>query len=247
MASDQSSKASPAKGVDRNRLDRDRLDRDRIVAAALDYIDRHGAQGLSMRALAHELDVVPMALYRHIRGREDLLEAVVSVLLAGVRRDLDDELAKTGWQGYLQTLANSVRRIAVEHAAAFPLVATRHPSAPWLRPPLRSIELVEHFLTTLGGHGFTDEQTVNTYRAFSSFLLGQLLLEATTRGAETSPVEVAFDEGDAQVPQQDGLVDLDTTPTVARLRPLLSEDHSDDEFEIALETLLDRLEMDISQ
>ena len=137
MASDQSSKASPAKGVDR-----DRLDRDRIVAAALDYIDRHGAQGLSMRALAHELDVVPMALYRHIRGREDLLEAVVSVLLAGVRRDLDDELAKTGWQGYLQTLANSVRRIAVEHAAAFPLVATRHPSAPWLRPPLRSIELV---------------------------------------------------------------------------------------------------------
>lgn len=230
-------KGSPARG----------LDRETIVHAALAFIDRGGAQGLTMRALAHELDVVPMALYRYVHGREDLLEGVVALLLEGVLGDLNDDLATTCWQGYLQTLANSVRRIAVDHAAAFPLVATRHPAAPWLRPPLRSLELVENFLQTLQRHGFTDQQIAMTYRAFSSFLLGHLLLEAATRGAKTSPVEVAFDEGDAQVPNRDGLVGLADKPAAARLRPLLSEDHSEEEFQISLETLLDRLEMDLSQ
>ena len=222
------------------------LDRDTIVDAAVRFIDEHGPQGLTMRALAAELGVGPMALYRYVTGREDLLEAVVARLLHDLQENLDEELSGT-WQGYLQTLAHAVRRIAVDHASAFPLVATRHPAAPWLRPPLRSLEVVESFLTTLSGHGFTDEQTVSAYRAFSSFLLGQLLLESASRGAKTSPVEVPFDEGDAQVPNEDGQVDLRRHPETMRLRPLLSEDHSDDEFETVLETLLDRLEMGLSQ
>ena len=53
-------------------------------------------------------------------------------------------------------------------------------------------------------HGFSDEQVVDTYRAFSGFLLGQLLLESSIRGAETSPVEVPLDEGDATIPNRDG-------------------------------------------
>ena len=223
------------------------LSRDTIVHTALRFIDRDGAQGLTMRSLAKELDVVPMALYRYVHGREDLLEAIVALLLERVRHDLDDDLANSCWQGYLQTLATSVRRIAVEHPAAFPLVATRHPAAPWLRPPLRSLDLVEHFLQTLRGHGFTDTQIVGTYRAFSSFLLGNLLLEAASRGAETSPVEVALDEGAAHVANQDGQINLDDKPETKHLRPLLSEDNSEEEFETALESLLDRLEMTISQ
>ena len=151
------------------------------------------------------------------------------MLLEGLRNDLDAQLSQT-WQGYLQTLAHAVRRIAVEHAAAFPLVATRHPAAPWLRPPLRSLELVEDFLSTLSEHGFTDQQVVDAYRSFSSFLLGQLLLESAIRGAYPSPVEIPLDEGDAQIPNEDGQVDLTGNPSVARLRPLLSEDRSQEEF-----------------
>jgi hypothetical protein len=40
---------------------------------------------------------------------------------------------------------------------------------------------------------------------------------------------------------------LSDAPTTQRLQPLLSEDHSAEEFEIGLETLLDRLEMSLSQ
>ena len=83
----------------------------------------------------------------------------MKVLLEGLYEDLEPRLSET-WQEYLQTLAHAVRRIAVEHAEAFPLVAIRHPGAPWLRPPLRSLELVEDFLSTLSEHGFTDKQMV---------------------------------------------------------------------------------------
>jgi TetR/AcrR family tetracycline transcriptional repressor len=222
------------------------LGRDVVVQAALRYIDEHGAQGLTMRGLGQVLGVEAMALYRYVSGREDLLEAVVAQLLRGIHSDLDEGLSET-WQGYLQTFAHAVRRIAVDHAAAFPLVATRHPAAPWLRPPLRSLELVEDFLSTLRKHGFTDEQVVATYRAFSGFLLGQLLLEAAVRGAETSPIEEPMDEGGAQIPNRDGEVDLSGSPTVAELQSLLSEDRSTEEFEVSLETLLDRLELNLSQ
>jgi TetR/AcrR family tetracycline transcriptional repressor len=222
------------------------LDREVIVRESLRLIDRDGAQGLSMRSLAHHLGVVPMALYRHVSGREDLLEAVVALLLEEVRDDPDVELAST-WQGYLRSLAHAVRRIAVEHANAFPLVATRHPAAPWLRPPLRSLDLVENFLQRLGGHGFHDDQIAHAYRGFSSFLLGQLLLESATRGAETSPVEVPFDEGDAPIANEDGELDLGDRPATRRLRPKLSEDHSEEEFVTSLEALVDRLEMTLSQ
>jgi TetR/AcrR family tetracycline transcriptional repressor len=163
-----------------------RLSRTTIARAAVNYIDRHGAQGLTMRGLGQELGVEAMALYRYVSGREDLLEAVVAELLDGVSADLDPQLT-TSWQGYLQTLAHAVRQVALDHPGAFPLVATRHPAAPWLRPPLRSLELVEDFLNALSSHGMTDEQVVGVYRAFSSFLLGNLLLEAAQRGAETCP------------------------------------------------------------
>lgn len=223
------------------------LSRDLVVQAALSLIDEDGLQNLSMRAVGQRLGVGAMALYRYVSGREDLLEAVVASLVEGLRSALDPELTRT-WQGYLQTLAHAVRKIAVEHSAAFPLIATRHPAAPWLRPPLRSPDLVEDFLTNLSGHGFADDQVADAYRAFSSFLLGQLLLESAARGAETGPVEEPFDEGGAQIPQRDGRRDLgDSTPTTNRLRPLLSEDRSDEEFEVGLETLLDRLEMVLSQ
>jgi TetR/AcrR family transcriptional regulator, tetracycline repressor protein len=222
------------------------LSRDRIITTAIDFIDKRGLTALTMRRLGNELGVEAMSLYRYVSGREDLLEAVVALLLDDFRSELDETITGT-WQGYLQNLAHAIRRIAVEHPAAFPLVATRHPAAPWLRPPLRSLELVEQFLSTLLSYDFDDDQAVDTYRAFTSFLLGQLLLESAARGAETGPVETPLDEGGASVPTTDAQADTSDNPTVVRLRGRLSEDRSAEEFEIGLETLLDRLEMSLTQ
>jgi TetR/AcrR family transcriptional regulator, tetracycline repressor protein len=232
-------------GLDRSGLDRAGLDRRVIVQAAIRSIDRNGAPGLTMRGLGQQLGVEAMALYRYVDGRDDLLEAVVATLLAGLDQDLDTNLIKT-WQGYLQAFAHAVRRIAVDHPAAFPLVAARHRTTPWLRPPLRSLELVEVFLTTLSGYGFTDRQVVGVYHAFSSFLLGSLLLESAYRGATPSPIDEQTRNRQAAAPPSNGHVDVTNSPTVTRLRSLLGEDHSEEEFDISLHTMLDRLQTALS-
>lgn len=102
-------------------------------------------------------------------------------------------------------------------------------------------------MRSLTRNGFTDVLAVDSYRAFSSFLLGQLLLQSVVRGAEAGPAEEPLDEGGAVVPEGDGNMSLDRATEVRRLRDLLSEDRSDEEFEISLEALLDRIARNVSQ
>jgi AcrR family transcriptional regulator len=211
------------------------LSSERIVDAAVAYIDEHGLPGLTMRRLGTELGVEAMALYRHVPGKEDLLDAVVDHLVSRMRADPDVlDTPRDGWQDFLVRLAHGVRRIALEHPKAFPLVASRPPEAPWLRPPLRSLEWVEVFLDGLRSEGFTDDAAVAAYRAYTSFLLGHLLLEVADHGADVGPLDVLDDEqGDAE-----GLADF---PTVRRLRRQLSQDRAAVEFEESLEDLLERM------
>ena len=200
-----------------------------------------------MRRLGKELGVEAMSLYRYVNGREDLLEGMVDHMVAELHlRPATRQLGPAdGWQAYLQWLAHGVRALAREHPNVFPLIATRHPAAPWLRPPLRSLRVVEDFLATLIARGFSDARAVTAYRAFSSFLLGHLLLEASLLGAQTAPAEEPLDEGESDVPNADQKLDLREFPHIQRLEAQLSEDHAGAEFEQALEDLLDRLDREI--
>jgi AcrR family transcriptional regulator len=212
------------------------LSRERIVASAVEFIDEYGLPGLTMRRLGERLGVEAMSLYRYVPGREELLDAVVELIIDEMRDDDDViDAPRDGWQDFLQRLAHGVRRVALRHPRCFPLVASRPAEAPWLRPPLRSLEWVETFLTGLESEGFDDAAAVGAYRAFTSFLLGHLLLEVATHGADVGPLDVV--ETDEEPPGEQ----LAAYPTVRRLRGPLSEDHAAVEFEDALEELLARM------
>ena len=212
------------------------LSRERIVEAALEFIDENGLPGLTMRRLGEQLGVEAMALYRYLPSKEDLLDAIVDHMVTGVRADeLVLDAPQDGWQDFLQRLAHGVRRMALTHPKAFPLVVARPPEAPWLRPPLRSLEWVETFLAGLVEEGFSEKAAVSGYRAYTSFLLGHLLLEVSAEGADVGPLDVLSDEDD------DDARALREFPLVERLQGPLAEDHSAAEFEEALESLLDRM------
>jgi AcrR family transcriptional regulator len=207
------------------------LDRRLILSEAVRFIDDRGLDELTMRRLGRELGVEAMALYRYLPSREDLLGGVVDVVLEEYGDP--DTLEAVSWQLFLQRVAHAVRAVAVAHPQIFPLVATRPPEAPWLRPPLRSLDWVEAFLTRVRSYGFDDVATVALYRAFSTFLLGHLLLEVSAAGGDLSVVLEA-----APTAQR---VPLDKYPTVDRLSSRLAENAFDEEFEESLENLLDRL------
>lgn len=211
------------------------LDRDRIVAEALVFLEEVGPSGLTMRRLGQRLGVEAMSLYRYVPGKEDLLDAVVESLVNGMYADPEViDAPRDGWQDFLQRLAHGVRRIALDHVQAFPLVASRPPEAPWLRPPLRSLDWVETFLSGLRQEGFSERAAVAAYRAFTSFLLGSLLLEVAGRGADIGPLDTLDDGSD----EDTRLTDY---PHVRAMAADLAEDHSATEFEEALEHLLDRI------
>lgn len=216
------------------------LSRELIITAAVAFVDNNGLPALTMRGLGKELGVEAMSLYRYVNGREDLLEGIVERMVGELHLDPATMEPLNGWQAYLQWLAHGVRRLAHEHPAIFPLIATRHPGAPWLRPPLRSLEVVEDFLSELVSRGFSDERAIAAYRAFSSFLLGHLLLEATALDSQAIiPADSSGLDALTAAPAEYSVTDY---PQVARLSRQLSEDHSAAEFEASLENLLDRLD-----
>ncbi len=218
--------------------DRQRLSRESILEAAIEFVDRHGLAKLTMRRLGAACGVEAMALYRYVHSRGDLLTGIVDHL---VDRLLTDQLAarrqEDGWQEYLLRLAHGVRQIALVHPEVFPLLATEAPEAPWVRPPLRSLRWMETFLETLTSYGFDDTGAVASYRTYTTFLLGQLLLEVAARGAQLHPEEAILDDGDQP---KTSLADY---PHLRRLQPMLSEDQITGEFEEGLEVLRNRLEL----
>lgn len=247
------------------------LTRDRIARAALDLIDEEGVGSASMRNIAARLGVQAMSLYKHFGTREELLDAVVDLISDELDRDPEVRReAVDGWRDYLARLAFGVRRYAVAHPHAFPLVATRPAKAPWVNPPLRSLAWIENLLSTLSAEGFDQEQLLFAYRSFNSFLLGYLLMETgaltlsdpvpgdgsyAPDGADLEPVPGGLDPtrtraeaeqiADADTPRELlsplGELDLADYPVVLGLASRLAEDHYGAEFERALSDVLNRI------
>jgi AcrR family transcriptional regulator len=216
--------------------DRQRLDRRRILEAGAVFIEKYGVRQLSMRRLGAELDVEAMSLYRYVPSREDLLDGIVELVVDELYSDPEVYVEpRHGWQDYLLRLAHGLRRMAVKHPQVFPLIATRPAEAPWVRPPLRSLRWVESFLRAMTNAGFSNEDAVEAYRAFSSFLIGHLLLEVAALGADIGPVEDISHSPSSKA-------DLTEYPLLQELQGLLSEDRSKQEFDAALDALLDRLD-----
>jgi len=184
---------------------------ERIVDATLALVDEQGIGAASMRTVGARLGVRAMSLYKHVDSREQLFDAVVERIVDELGDDPQVQTHPTrGWRPYLEAMAHGVRRYARGHPHAFPLVATRPPTAPWINPPLRSVRWVESLLTNLAGEGFSDEQVLFTYRTFNSFLLGYLLLETSAMALRdpkpgdgsfsTGPIEPDSDAADSGHP-----------------------------------------------
>lgn len=101
-----------ARRTGRPRVGEEALTRERILDAALSIADGHGIGALSMRRLAGELGVDPMAIYHHLPGKEAVLSGVVERVFAGMR--VPDPGGK-GWQERVRDFARAYRDLARSH------------------------------------------------------------------------------------------------------------------------------------
>ena len=82
-----------------------------MLQAAVALADEAGLQGFSMRGLAQELGVVPMALYKHVANKEELLDGMVDIVFSEIELppgDLD-------WRSAMRRRAISTREALIRH------------------------------------------------------------------------------------------------------------------------------------
>src|SRR6201992_2671800 len=87
------------------------LSRARVLQAAVTLADEAGLDGFSMRGLAQELGVVPMALYKHVANKEELLDGMVDIVFSEMQAPSPGE----DWRSGLQRRALSAREALKRH------------------------------------------------------------------------------------------------------------------------------------
>jgi AcrR family transcriptional regulator len=124
---------------------RARLSKRAVVDRALKLADTDGLDALTIRKLAQDLGVTPMALYWHFRSKEDLLEGMAEQVWGEIEVQVDPSVP---WWAQLQGGLESLLR-----------VLRAHPSAPSLlleneKRNEAALRATEAALTILRGAGF---------------------------------------------------------------------------------------------
>jgi AcrR family transcriptional regulator len=145
---------------------RTRLNRDRVLRAAVDLADREGVDAVSMRRLADQLGVVPMALYKHVAHKEELLDGMVDVVLGEVAV----AEARDDWRAAVRTRVLSARQALLRHPWAPHVIETRTGASPVVLAHMDALiaafrggglsaDLTHHAMHALGSRmwGFTQE------------------------------------------------------------------------------------------
>jgi AcrR family transcriptional regulator len=149
-----------------------------IAAAALAVIERDGIAGLSMRAVATEMGVGTMSLYRYVDGRDQLEGLVIGLVLDAVDTRVP---AGAPWEEQVTTLVGRVWEVVRAHPAVVSLLLTRrHGSEGTLR-------WGEAMLAALAEGGFAGEERAIAFRALLSYVLGAVQVEHTARCPVRAP------------------------------------------------------------
>ncbi|MFF4036889.1 TetR/AcrR family transcriptional regulator [Streptomyces sp. NPDC001816] len=146
-----------------------RISREEIIGTALRILDEEGVDRLTMRRLAAEIGSTPMALYHHVRNKDELL-----VLL------LDDYATRTLRRPELP--AQPRERIIVAAEAIHGVLA----ACPWIVTVLTADDLlsktalwfVEQIVDGLVDCGLTPDQAVHGYRAIWYYTAGEIMVRA---------------------------------------------------------------------
>jgi AcrR family transcriptional regulator len=158
------------------------LTRDRIVRAALEIADEKGVDAVTMRRVGHELGFEAMSLYRHVAGKDDLLNGMLDVVLAEWEVPAETE----DWAPAVRSSALSVHAALRRHPWAARLLM----SGSHLRPA--RLDYMDRLLATLRRGGFDADTTYHVYHLLDGHIFGFSLWEiAYTTGAAADEELVA--------------------------------------------------------
>ncbi len=102
------------------------LNRARVLHAAVDLADREGIESVSMRRLGQDLGIEAMSLYTHVRGKEDLLDGMVDIVVGEIPIEVDGP----DWRATLRRQVLDARSVMLRHRWAARVIETRTAPGP---------------------------------------------------------------------------------------------------------------------
>jgi AcrR family transcriptional regulator len=201
------------------------LTRERVVTEALAVVNTDGAQALSMRALARRLGVVPGALYRHVRNKDQLYDLILDAVLAEVDCRTDPALP---WIAQVAMLAHRLRAVLENHSGIAALLKIRDPISP------ASLTLAEAFLAPMHAAGLSGRQAAQAFRLIYDYTLGFALADPA------SPAEQRLHDSAAREQLHSFLCSLPDSrfPTLAAHGIHAWADDREQRFTFGLDTLI---------
>jgi len=141
------------------------LTRDAILDAAIDVLDEHGLDGLSMRRLGAMLGVEAMSIYNHIPSKAELLDGIHERILLS----LDPPPHARSWQSFVRHQALALHRALHTHPNAIPLFATRPAATP------AAIKQLDRYLQVLLGAGFKPVDALSIVQLVAQLVVGHAM------------------------------------------------------------------------
>ena len=199
----------------------------RVLQAAVALADEAGLGAFSMRRLAQELGVVPMALYKHVANKEELLDGMVDIVFAEIELPSGD----LEWRSAMRRRAISTREALKRHSWAIGMMESRHPGP----ANLRNHNAV---MGCLREAGFAFETAVHAYSVQDAYIYGFALQERDLA------FETPDSAGEAAQRRRDAIGAPEDYPYLVEIATRLPESGYDDAVEFAwgLDLILDGLE-----
>ena len=138
------------------------LTRERVLRAAIGLADESGIESLSMRKLGQELGVEAMSLYNHVANKDDILNAIVDMVVS----EMEPPSPEADWKRALRQSARSAYEVLLRHpwAASLMLSGSGVSQA--------RLRYMDALLGTLRKAGFSAEMTDHAYHALESHIMG---------------------------------------------------------------------------
>ncbi len=199
------------------------LTKQKICEAAIQLIEIHGLEGLSMRKLASQLNVEAASLYNHIANKSELFDLIQEHLYS----QLPTGFSNKDWKKHLLDLAISTRRGLLKVPKVALLFATR-PTV-----TTSSLKQVDITLDVLIQAGFKQSEVLLIFRTLHVFILGHVLAEVG---------QVPGEAGNSHEPSFDHIT-LDEYPTLKKISAYKSTLDFEKGFKLGLRCVIRGFEM----
>ncbi len=211
----------------RPRTPRNTLSRGLVVSTALRVMESGGAEAFSIRGVAKELGVGPMALYTYFRSKDDLFDAVRNQLLA----ELPSPSGDGPWQDQVREICRNLRLLMLQHPCLAQLLAGR---------PLSGHETAataEGLLRVLRSAGLEPAAAARTHTVLFTYVLGATTWELRMASERRDP-----DSSRRLRLTMESLSERDYPTVVELARELAATTGGDEQFDHGLDLIVAGLE-----